>query len=165
MKFVRQKLLTQLAAVCLLLIAAGSLLWAFAAPVEVPTARLAVPRRQPQQQRPTDMQHKSDESSRWQTLFARRFQRPLYDPAPKPPPVVVKKELPPPPIHVRGTMSGSGGGHAMIEDAKGKLSVVPAGGTLEAGGRTVKILTVRRNSIDLEYDGKVVTLDVQSKSK
>ncbi len=148
------------------LLCAGLVVWAFTATVFIPApvpreTKLAPPPSRPHAERGLYV----DGASRWDDLFARRFQRPLFDPPPAAPPPVVVQVVPPPPIQVIATMREEGGGSAMIRDEKGITSTVAVGATITAGGTTAKLLQVYDDRVELQHQGNVVTVTLHTNKK
>ena len=101
-------------------------------------------------------------ASQWDRLFARRFQGPLFDPPVEPPPPVVETVIPPPPIQLIATMPEPSGGNAMIRDDKGNVSVMPIGALITAGGTTATLLKVYDDRVELQHEGKVITITLKT---
>jgi hypothetical protein len=99
--------------------------------------------------------------SQWESLFARRFQAPLFDPPPPPPPPVVDTTVPPPPIVVVATIVEPNGGSAMIQDETGNVVVTQVGEEIRAGGTTAKLVQVYPDRIEIEHAGKVITVSLK----
>jgi type II secretory pathway component PulC len=164
MKILRTKTMMQVATVSLWLLSAGIVVWACTTTASIPTPAPVFVKPTVPTTREDDPQNAPDAAAnRWERLFARRFQRPLFDPPPAAPPPVEQKVVPPPPIQVMGTMVEKGGGSAMIKDDKGVTSFYSVGASITAGGTTAKLLNVYEDRVELEHEGKVITIMLSTK--
>ncbi len=161
MIIVRLKISVQLAAVLLLLLCGGALLFAWTAPVSVlaPPRTHVGPTAPPQREGNRPDEHNA--SDQWDGVFARSFQKPLFDPPPAAPPAVVEKVVPPPSIEVVATMPEPDGGSAMIRDEKGNVSVVSVGGAVTGGGTSATLVNVHDDEVELRHEGQLVTVKLK----
>ncbi|MHB8974214.1 MAG: hypothetical protein ACYC3X_27600 [Pirellulaceae bacterium] len=157
----RSKTAMQLAALGLLVFTCWILVWAFTATISIPAPSAASTGTVVPSLRVAAGPAAEDVASRWDRLFARRFQGPLFDPPAEPPPVVVATVVPPPPIQLIATMPEPSGGNAMIQDDKGNVSVLPLGAIITAGGTTATLLKVYDDRVELQHEGKVITVNLK----
>ncbi len=135
--------------------------WSVRTPVSIPTPPVATASATGKAGLKRGPTKPRDLSARWKRLFKRRFQRPLYDPAPKKKPPPKKIVTPPPPVHLVGTMPDRSGGAAMFQDDQGRMTVVRAGNVVTAGGRTATLEKVHDDRVQLRYDGKLITMKLK----
>ena len=159
----RSKFMIQMTALALVILSVVSLAWSLTSPISVAAPRSLARARKASQVAVDKAQPESNLEQQWDRLFSRRFQKPLYDPPPPKPAPVVKKEIPPPPIKVLATMVEPGGGFATIQDNSGNVRVLQVGATIAAGGTTAKLLQVHEDSVELEHEGKVITMKLHIK--
>ena len=163
MAVIRTKIFVQFASCGLLLLSGGVLFWAFATSVSVPDTDARRRQTTVKMAPAEDSVEDRDLEDGWNSVFLNRFQRPLYDPPVEEPVPEVKKETPPPPILIIATMPEPGGGHAMIQDDNGGVSVLPIGAIISAGGTNATLVKVYNDRVELRHEGRVITMKLKKK--
>jgi hypothetical protein len=158
---VRQiRFLFRLSAGLLLALSAALVTWAIVAPVQLPDTSTATPRQAAHEPIVNEVAGNGPNES--EAVFERQFRRPLFDPPPKTPEPVVEKPPTPPPVRLVATMPEPGGGHAMLADMKGAISVRRVGQEMIAGGSSVVIKEVASDKVVLLFENRLVTLTLSS---
>ncbi len=156
----RVRFLLRLSAALMLTVSAALITWAITAPILLPEASPAATRPDKQQQTESDTAVADLNES--EAIFERQFRRPLFDPPPKEPERVVEKPPTPPPVRLVATMPEPGGGHAMLADTKGTISVRGIGQEMLAGGSSVVVKEIASDKVVLLFENRLVTLTLGS---
>lgn len=158
----RTRFVLRLSASFMLAASAALVAWAVTAPIKLPDSPATTG------PAPTRNRITVDESTRlnpgqFEAVFERQFRRPLFDPPPEEPAPVVETPPTPPPVRLVATMPEPGGGHAMLADAKGSISVRGIGQEMRAGDSSVVIKEVSSDAVVLLYEDRLVTLTLGKK--
>jgi len=150
------------------LLCIGLFVWALTVQVHVPMpAAQDTPAARPSPHQPVEAAEGTVAAGRWENLFARQFQQPLFDPPPVTPTAEVPPEVPPPPIQLEGTAPEKDGrGSALFRDDNGFRSFVGVGAQIVvAGGAKIKLLKVELERVEVEYEGRTVTMELPPNKK
>jgi len=94
----------------------------------------------------------------FEPLFARRFQRPLFDPPPVEVLPPVKKVIPPPPVKLVATMPEPNGGRAMFSDTSGKIFLRGVGDEIKGANSSAEVTEITAEHVVLRHEGQDITL-------
>jgi hypothetical protein len=151
----------QIAACTLVLTSVAGGIWSVRATVSVSVPELKVSSVRAETAE-SELSKQPSHAETWQRLFSRRLQQPLFDPPPKVAIVEEKKPAPPPPIQIIATMPEAGGGHAMVQDANGRVIVLSVGGVITTNNSEAKLSSVFNDRVELEYEGETITLKLKA---
>ncbi len=158
----RSKTAIRITATLLVLLAVAVCVWSSQSEVAVPvpsTGPAPVSIKRDAEVTPEDKQL----DSRWQLVYAHRFQRPLFDPPPPKPPPEVKREIPPPAIKLVATMTKASGGLAYVKNSAGNSASYRIGDTIESAGTTCVLLRVHADSIEVQREDRVFRITLENR--